>query len=595
MAIRVSKLLKESNVGLAALEELLNALGYEEKDITLNSKIPDDIATLVKGMTSNDIDILKFISIAAEKGVYNNQNSSEFPLKIVGRIDLNPYNNPKEKKTEQKDSLTLPSLKYSENNSFWISELIVLSPDKRVDSISAGSFNESDGMPLYTVLIGTNGAGKSSLMKDIVDFFIDLHSCVNGKEQRLSSFNKGRLKGIRYHIDGVECAVVRLEKKYFAKIDGCFRSIKDLRLPAIVACHFGAFDKLPVQKVNGFPQTRYDVPCYKYVGAHVNGSMISSSAIAFRLLFALNEQMDDRQRQNICSILDFIGYDHRISLSCSLVQKTKKDSAARDAIAQRINKDREYINLGTQERNSIISQLYNFYKVKTETGKTRFDYNIDFDEKLTHNGTDDELPKIYKLKQCDLVNSANVIFHKEGCDITSEEMSSGEFAMLSTVLSVSAAASDPHTLVLLDEPELSLHPNWQMMLIDNLDKALKDKACHLLIATHSHMLVSDLPMKRSAVTQLEKKKDGRLNATVITECTYGWSAEEVLLKVFKTATDRNRYFGERIGKLLENMGNNTISPEEVKGELKDLQEISIHLSDIDPIKMILNTIVEAYK
>lgn len=595
MAIRVSKLLKESNVGLAALEELLNALGYEEKDLTLNSKIPDDIATLVKGMTSNDIDILKFISIAAEKGVYNNQNSSEFPLKIVGRIELNPYNNPKEKKKEQKDSLTLPSLKYSENNSFWISELIVLSPDKRVDSISAGSFNESDGMPLYTVLIGTNGAGKSSLMKDIVDFFIELHSCVNGKEQRLSSFNKGRLKGIRYHIDGVECAVVRLEKKYFAKIDGCFRSIKDLRLPSIVACHFGAFDKLPVQKVNGFPQTRYDVPCYKYVGAHVNGSMISSSAIAFRLLFALNEQMDDRQRQNICSILDFIGYDHRISLSCSLVQKTKKDSAAREAIALRINKDREYNNLGPQERNSIINQLYNFYKVKTETGKTRFDFNIDFDGDTAPIVADNELSKIYKLKQCELVSSANVIFHKEGCDITSEEMSSGEFAMLSTVLSVSAAASDPHTLVLLDEPELSLHPNWQMTLIDNLDRALKDKVCHLLIATHSHMLVSDLPMKRSAVTQVEKTEDGRLNATVITECTYGWSAEEVLLKVFKTATDRNRYFGERIGKLLENMGNNTISPEEVKGELKDLQEISMHLSVIDPMKMILNTIVEAYK
>ena len=76
---------------------------------------------------------------------------------------------------------------------------------------------------------------------------------------------------------------------------------------------------------------------------------------------------------------------------------------------------------------------------------------------------------------------------------------------------------------------------------------------------------------------------------------YGESAEEVLLKVFKTATDRNRYFGERIGKLLERMGNNTISPKEVRDELKELQEISMHLSDIDPMKTILNTIVETYK
>lgn len=68
----------------------------------------------------------------------------------------------------------------------------------------------------------------------------------------------------------------------------------------------------------------------------------------------------------------------------------------------------------------------------------------------------------------------------------------------------------------------------------------------------------------------------------------------MLLKVFKTATDRNRYFGERIGKLLEGMANNTINPKDVADELKDLQEISMHLSDIDPMKTVLNTIAEAY-
>lgn len=167
--------------------------------------------------------------------------------------------------------------------------------------------------------------------------------------------------------------------------------------------------------------------------------------------------------------------------------------------------------------------------------------------------------------------------------------------MLSTVLSISAATNDSHTLILLNEPELSLHPNWQMTLIDNLDRALRDKVCHLLIATHSHMLVSDLPMKRSAVIQMEKDESGNLHATTIPGSTYGWSAEEVLLKVFKTATDRNRYFGERIGKLLEQMGNNTISPNDVKMELKELQEISIHLSDVDPMKMVLDTIVKTYR
>lgn len=603
MAIRVNKLLLELNISLATLESILNALGCKESDLTINSKISDDVAILVKDFGSRENDLRRLVEIAAENGVYGNQKELPPTLKVVGHIDLDALNATHGKKISKHqmrgnryETLTdIPPLAYSHKRDFWINELVVLFQDNRANSVGVGAFEEAEAQPLYSVLIGINGAGKSTMMKEIVDFFIDLHACVNEKEQRQPSANKGRLKGIKYHIDGVDCEVIRMEKTYFARIDGYFRNLKELRLPSIVACHFGAFDKLPTQKVNGSQQTKYDVPYYKYVGAHVNGNMISSSAIAFRLLFALIEHMDDSQRQNICSILDFIGYNHRITLSYTFVLKKKSDKAASVMIAERVGKDKEYASLTKQEKSAISNQLLSYYKVKTASGQAQHEYEINFDAGSSLDGTDDELQKIYKLKQCELVNSANVIFHKKGCDITSEEMSSGEFAILSTVLSISAAADDAHTLVLLDEPELSLHPNWQMALIDNLDRALYKKACHLLIATHSHMVVSDLPMKRSFVSQIEKDSEGKLKSTAIAECTYGWSAEEVLLKVFKTATDRNRYFGERIGKLLEEMGNNTITPEKVRGELKELQEISMHLSDIDPMKKVLNTIVDAYK
>ena len=600
MAIRVNKLLTELNIGLQTLDDTLKALGYREEFLTPNSKIPDDIAILVKEYFSEGVDFLKLVKAAAEKGVYGHKDETPPLLKVVGRIDLDalatPRNSKKNNSTRHPvNPIDVSPLSYSEKQSFWISKLAVLTPDNEVDSMTIGSFESDSGQPLYSILIGSNGAGKSSLMKEFVDFFIDLHSCISESEPKLTGANKGRLKGVSYYIDGVECGVVRMEKSYAAIVDGHFRNLKELRVPSVVACHFVAFDKFPFQTVNGTTQTKYDVPCYKYVGAHVNGSMISSSAIAFRLLFALNEKMDDRQRGNICSILDFIGYDHRISLSYSLVLKAKKDGSAKDTIAKRVEKDREYSHLNIKEKNEKSSQIYNFYKSKTSAGNAQHGYDIDFDNTSSSSEKLEELRYIYKLKQCSLVHdNVNVIFHKQGCDIASDEMSSGEFAMLSTVLSITAAANDPHTLVLLDEPELSLHPNWQMTLIDNLDMALKNQTCHLMIATHSHMLVSDLPMRRSTVTQIEKDDKGRQTATNISESTYGWSAEEVLLKVFRTATDRNRYFGERVGTLLEKMGNNTISPKEVASELKELQEISQHLSDIDPMKMILNTIVETY-
>ena len=38
-----------------------------------------------------------------------------------------------------------------------------------------------------------------------------------------------------------------------------------------------------------------------------------------------------------------------------------------------------------------------------------------------------------------------------------------------------------------------------------------------------------------------------------------------------------------------------ITPKYVADELNELQEISQHLSDVDPMKMVLNTIIDAYK
>ena len=603
MSVRLNKLLREANIGLQAFSAILKALDIDEPHLEPSTKISDDLANLILNLRNVDLDFIKLIEKSEQKSVSGSAPKS--PLKILGNIALDEYGSPSRanrdmevsgnsftKSLENYTTIEEPQYKQDCKN-FWIEELILLTPQGKATRLPIASFDSQDKAPLYSVLIGCNGVGKSTLLKEMVDFFVDLHAYINNLKQKMSSANKARLKGVKYHIDGVCCEVIRIGRTFLTKIDNRFLASKKLRVPSIVACNFGAFDKFPVQKVNGSSQTRYDVPYYKYVGAHVNGNMISSSAIAFRLLFALKENMDDRQRQNLSSILDFIGYDHTITLNYSIVLKSKKNGSVYDHVFQHVQIDKEYSKLTPAQRSNKVKELYDFYKNREFAKQPTCNYNIDIDKNsLAEN---EDLNYIYKLKQYDLVQTASVVFYKNGKQIASEEMSSGEFAMLSMVLSISTAASDSHTLILIDEPELSLHPNWQMTIIDNLDRALKDQVCHLLIATHSHMLVSDLPMNRSSVSQWEKDDDGNLIANRIGENTYGWSAEEVLLKVFKTATDRNRYFGERIAKLLEQMGNDTISKKAVADELNELQEISQHLSDVDPMKMVLNTIIDAYK
>ena len=71
-------------------------------------------------------------------------------------------------------------------------------------------------------------------------------------------------------------------------------------------------------------------------------------------------------------------------------------------------------------------------------------------------------------------------------DIT--DASSGEQQLLSSLFGLVAEAEDD-SLILMDEPELSLHPSWQTQFLDLLLEAIKGfKGCHVIIATHSALV-----------------------------------------------------------------------------------------------------------
>ncbi|HII3831086.1 TPA: ATP-dependent nuclease [Pasteurella multocida] len=68
---------------------------------------------------------------------------------------------------------------------------------------------------------------------------------------------------------------------------------------------------------------------------------------------------------------------------------------------------------------------------------------------------------------------------------------SGEFAVISLVHKVMKAA--PNSLILLDEPEVSLHPNAQKKLIEFLYEKTKTAHHQVVMSTHSPEIVKRLP------------------------------------------------------------------------------------------------------
>ncbi|UXR63973.1 ATP-binding protein [Bdellovibrio bacteriovorus] len=107
------------------------------------------------------------------------------------------------------------------------------------------------------------------------------------------------------------------------------------------------------------------------------------------------------------------------------------------------------------------------------------------------------------------------------------------------------------SVVLIDEPEISLHPNWQVDYINFLKKiSAKFRDCHFVIATHSPHVVSGASSKESKVISL-KYVNGSLAVDEIKYELGGWSVEKLLLDIFGIQNVSNSEFERQVAQAIE--------------------------------------------
>ncbi|MDC4992500.1 ATP-binding protein [Acinetobacter baumannii] len=137
-----------------------------------------------------------------------------------------------------------------------------------------------------------------------------------------------------------------------------------------------------------------------------------------------------------------------------------------------------------------------------------------------HNYTEEDILK-NKINENNLINFNN--------------LSSGQQALLNIFLSLSSCIED-NSLICIDEPEISLHPEWQLELIIKLQELfLTYEGCHFIIATHSPQIVSGLCSESGYIIDLENN---------ITYSKYEYSKKSSdfqLAKIFNTPGHNNEY------------------------------------------------------
>lgn len=115
---------------------------------------------------------------------------------------------------------------------------------------------------------------------------------------------------------------------------------------------------------------------------------------------------------------------------------------------------------------------------------------------------DDLLPKLSLfndlINSLELVNKSVSYSESRGLDVKSKDgkfldvnkLSSGEQNELIMIYYMIFEVKD-HSVLLLDEPEISLHVAWQNTFIDNLQQIAETKDLQVIVATHSPQIIGD--------------------------------------------------------------------------------------------------------
>lgn len=101
----------------------------------------------------------------------------------------------------------------------------------------------------------------------------------------------------------------------------------------------------------------------------------------------------------------------------------------------------------------------------------------------------------------------SVVFRR-GTEYSEAFAGSGEIAAVSVVVQILAAA--PYSLILLDEPETSLHPGAQRALLRFLLEQIKLKKHQIVISTHSSEFLAGLPHSAIKVFEDNGKMQSRI-------------------------------------------------------------------------------------
>ena len=189
-----------------------------------------------------------------------------------------------------------------------------------------------------------------------------------------------------------------------------------------------------------------------------------------------------------------------------------------------------------------------------------------------------EINEIFEILDLDIkisgisknAKSIPIFTYSSGDKFDINELSSGEKQLFLRTLAIKMLNPE-NSIILIDEPELSLHPKWQQRIVDVYRKIGKNN--QIIIATHSpHILGS---VKKDNIMLLDKDDDGKIVVRTGDELydSYGQPTERILEDIMGLKTTRNQEIFDKLEKIREMVNEDKYETDDFKKEYGDLKEI----------------------
>lgn len=438
--------------------------------------------------------------------------------------------------------------------------------DRQFKSVDLLIYPDRPRPPIFatTFITGRNGSHKSTLLKEIVSGLTAVGS--RAREEASSIQNPGR--------DQVLC------------VSG------------------SVADRFPQKALPGGARSPFDVPNYTYVGQRVISNLLSKKAPLETMLgFALDPAKAERCRW------DFFGAAHRLagirqSATYSLEAQRDVSKKARGPLGDLLGvvqgirpesdgtrktaADRPHISYATAQWLIEEFSYEEFLALQFFMDKGKRRISVVLDDTGAHcQGIEPNVLRLGLL--IDLVRLVDVTVKSEGAnaEFSAMDLSSGEYHMFSTILAIGFGLEDKAVL-LIDEPENNLHPQWQRDLMatifDVCGRAMKTEG-HLIVCTHSPLIVGSAPEGSSIV-------DMSSDAPQTSVTSYGASSDELLLSQFGVGSSRNKVVVDTVQRAVSLIERGDFENSEFQELLPELRSIRDALTPYDPMIAVIDALLD---